>query len=189
VTDEHARGVRLLEEALECTAGPEGERLAARAVAIRTVIDGLAALDDVDVQHVHGDLHVGQLLRSATALVVNDFDGNPIAPSGERHRMRTAMADLASLIQSVDHVGRIVARRHPQHTDDVERFIAAAIERIESAYGTIRPARPGDETLLAALRVIQELHELVYAARALPRWLYVPDMALTAMFPTTGKQT
>lgn len=32
-----------------------------------------------------------------------------------------------------------------------------------------------DHLALGALRVIQELHEFVYAARSLPGWLYVPD--------------
>ena len=39
-----------------------------------------------------------------------------------------------------------------------------------------------DETLLPALRAVQELHELVYAVRRLPRWAYAPTLALTAMF-------
>lgn len=38
-----------------------------------------------------------------------------------------------------------------------------------------------DERLLRPLRVAQELHELVYAARYLPGWRYVPDHALPAL--------
>ena len=181
--DEYARGVALLADALACTSGLEGDRLAVRADRIRIAIDALAGLGDVPIQHIHGDLHLGQLLRSATVLVVNDFDGNPVAAPSERHRMRTTMADLASLIQSVDHVGRIVERRRPEHTEAIEAFIAAATAQVQSAYAQVRPLRAGDEILLAALRTIQELHEFVYAARSLPRWLYVPDLALTAMFP------
>jgi maltokinase len=40
-----------------------------------------------------------------------------------------------------------------------------------------------DERLLWPLRVAQELHEFVYAARHLPRWTYAPDGAICAMFP------
>jgi maltokinase len=38
-----------------------------------------------------------------------------------------------------------------------------------------------DEQLLRPLRVAQELHEFVYAARYLPTWRYVPDRALPAL--------
>ena len=38
-----------------------------------------------------------------------------------------------------------------------------------------------EERLLRPFRVAQELHELVYAARYLPEWRYVPDRALPAL--------
>ncbi|MCU1391801.1 MAG: aminoglycoside phosphotransferase [Ilumatobacteraceae bacterium] len=183
VADEHARGIALLDEALRCTRDTEGERLRRTAALIRAAIEPLASIGEVPVQHVHGDLHVGQILRSPAALVVNDFDGNPIAPPGQRHLRRSAMVDLASLVQSVDHVGRIVARRRPELAAAVDAFIADAVERVQTAYRAVLPAIEHDDVLLVALRAIQELHELVYAATSLPRWLYVPDAAIAAMFP------
>ena len=183
VTTEHELGIALLRDALACTAGPEGERLAARSGQIRAAIDALASVGEVPVQHVHGDLHVGQILRSDSVIVVNDFDGDPVAAPDGRHRRRSAMVDLAALIQSVDHVGRIVATRRPEHRSATLGFITAAVERVEHGYRAVRPAQPDDAVLLRALRTIQELHEFVYAAQSLPRWLYVPDAALTAMFP------
>jgi hypothetical protein len=39
-----------------------------------------------------------------------------------------------------------------------------------------------DPVLLPALRAVQELHELVYSVRRLPRWAYAPTLALRAMF-------
>ncbi|MCU1398188.1 MAG: hypothetical protein JWN62_1297 [Acidimicrobiales bacterium] len=183
VDHEHDLGIALLDEALACTTGAEGRRLAARAAQIRAAIDVLGSVGTVPVQHIHGDLHVGQMLRSDTALVVNDFDGDPIASHAEPHRRRSAMVDLAALMQSVDHVGRIVARRRPELVAEVDRFIADALERVERGYRTVRAARADDGVLLIALRVIQELHELVFAARSLPRWLYVPDAAMQSLFP------
>ena len=44
-----------------------------------------------------------------------------------------------------------------------------------AAYG------PLDAALLQALRVAQELHEFLYAATHLQRWMYVPDAALPAL--------
>ena len=33
----------------------------------------------------------------------------------------------------------------------------------------------------------QECHEYVYAARYLPRWRYVPDLAMRALMPVAGR--
>ena len=92
------------------------------------------------------------------------------------------MIDLASLLQSIDHVGRIVARRRPDGARAIDEFIGAGMRACRAAYEAIRPISATEERLLGPLRAIQELHEFVYAARSLPRWLYVPDAALSAMF-------
>ena len=43
-----------------------------------------------------------------------------------------------------------------------------------------------DERLLRPLEVAQECHEYVYAAGFLPRWRYVPDLAIRALVPDGG---
>jgi len=180
---EHDRGLSLLQAALACTAGTEGGRLAERATAIRALIDTISHIGEVDQQLVHGDLHVGQLLRAGDQLFVNDFDGSPVADAAMRRARRTPVVDLASLLQSFDHVGRVVAKRRPADADAIDTFIAAALAACRAGYERLRPLTAAERQLLAPLRAIQELHEFVYASRSLPRWLYVPDAALTAMFP------
>ena len=135
------------------------------------------------MQWVHGDLHVGQVIRANDTMLVIDFDGSPVAEPGKRHARRSPMVDLASMLQSIDHVGRIVAKRRPELTTAVEEFLTIATASAQSAYETIRPITTAEHDLLIGLRAIQELHEFVYAARSLPHWLYVPDAALQAMFP------
>jgi len=186
--DELRRGLGLLDEAMACTAGDAGTRLMARADSIRKRIAALGDAGTVSLQPTHGDLHVGQFLRSGDTLVVNDFDGNPLADAVERNRPRTPLADLAGLLQSIDHVGRIVVNRNPERGADIDAWIRTATDTAERMYRAAWPegeggAGPHADAVLAALRTIQELHEFVYAARSLPRWLYVPDAALAAMFP------
>lgn len=176
---EHARAVALLETALAVTDGEAGRRLAGRAAPIRRAIDALASAGSVEVQHIHGDLHVGQVLRWRDRLVVIDFDGNPVDGPGHDAR-RSPMVDLASIVQSVDHVGRVVARRRPDLEPAVADFIAEATAAVVSSYGRLGPV---DTELFTALRTAQELHELVYAHRHLPRWRYVPEAALAALHP------
>jgi maltokinase len=187
VDGEAVRGRRLLDDAKRLTDGSAGERLEVFAERIAADVAALDAVASVPVQPIHGDLHVGQMLRSGDEIVVNDFDGDPISvPPGigaevDGVERRSPMVDLASLVQSVDHVARVVAkRRRPELIDRLDAFIAVATAAVVDGYRSLAPV---DATLLRPLRVIQELHELVYAATVLPRWSYVPEAAIAALYP------
>ena len=182
---EHRRGTRLLDEAVRVTPGAAGERLATRITSLRGDLDLLDASGAIDIQPIHGDLHVGQLLRDGTGrIAVTDFDGDPVSPPGEPDsdgvERRSAMVDLASLVQSVDHVARVVAHWRPDLGDQVRPFVAAATTGVVEGYAEMAPV---EHRLLKALRAIQELHELVYAAHVRPRWRYAPDAALATLYP------
>lgn len=178
---EHARARSLLESARTFTDGSAAETLASRAEGIAACLASFDDVEAVEVQHIHGDLHVGQVLRTThDDLVVIDFDGDPVTEATSGDLLRSPMVDLASLVQSVDHVGRIAAKRQPELGTDVEDFVIDATAAVVAAYGKLAPVA---ESMLWALRVIQELHELVYAAKHLPRWQYVPEAALAALLP------
>jgi maltokinase len=157
----------------------EAERLRRRLARIDGTLALLDTGDDVDVQWTHGDLHAGQFLRDRHGrIVLTDFDGDPFADTGAKVVVAPCERDVASLVQSLDHVGRVAARRRPGSS--VESFVAAAIAAALDAYRARRPLR---DHLLWPLRVAQELHEYAYAATRLPVWMYVPDQAMTALFP------
>jgi maltokinase len=141
---------------------------------------------------LHGDLHVGQFLKSRTGqLLVTDFDGNPLVAVAERGRLRPLAVDVASLVQSIDHAGRVAQRRRPAATGALDALIAECAQATVAAHA--ERLRAGDrlhlfdDRLFGGLRAAQELHELVYSARHLPRWSYAPTATLAAMFPpSTG---
>jgi maltokinase len=164
--------------ALEHMTGEAGDRLRARLGQIDAALAALDRYDDVAVQRVHGDLHAGQFLRAGDRLLVTDFDGDPMTASADRVELQPVERDIAALLQSLDHVGRVAAKRRPGA--DVEPFVVAAIDAASRAY---RAAHPIDDALLWPLRVGQELHEYAYAATRLPVWGYVPDAAMCALFP------
>lgn len=63
------------------------------------------------IQRVHGDLHVGQVLRWPGGLVVVDFHPNPVvelAGLSVSQAMAPAARDIARLLRSLDHVARVV---------------------------------------------------------------------------------
>jgi len=182
-----ARAVATLDEALALTDGPEGDRLRAVADRARAVLDTFDELPGTLAIRIHGDLHVGQFLRWEHGLAVTDFDGNPMALAGERRALESPMRDLAALVRSVDHVGRIAYRRREGRDAEVERWIHSSTTGVTEAYWDALAAYGRadlfDGRLLRPFEVAQEAHEFVYAARFLPRWRYVPDLALAAMFP------
>ncbi|MGZ5288222.1 MAG: hypothetical protein ACXWE5_01950 [Actinomycetota bacterium] len=182
-----ARAEATLDEALALTDGPEGDRLRAVADRARADLDPFDELPGTLAMRVHGDLHVGQFLRWERGLAVTDFDGNPMAPVGERRALESPMRDLAALVRSVDHLGRIAQRRREDRDADIERWIGSSIAGVTEAYWEELAAHGRadlfDGRLLRPFEVAQEAHEFVYAARFLPRWRYVPDLAMAAMFP------
>jgi maltokinase len=163
------------ERALADRVRPDGSDPMSMAVDAR-----LAALDRLvgaELQRVHGDLHVGQVLRTSRGLVVTDFEGDPSLSLRERSRERSPLVDLASLLLSLDHAGCAAARREPSFDWRVwaRRARAACLAGYEGEAGAV------DGELLRALEVAKELRELVYASRWLPEWLYAPQAVLPTL--------
>ncbi|MEO8330159.1 MAG: aminoglycoside phosphotransferase, partial [Candidatus Nanopelagicales bacterium] len=178
----------LLEEAVQLVGGAEGERLRSRVSRIREAIEGVAVVDSAVTIPVHGDLHVGQILRWDGGYAVNDFDGNPVLAASDRLLPQPAARDVAGMLQSLDHVGRVVLRRvEGVDASRVVEWIAAAQDTFLTSYKTslssLNQSRLLDERFLLPFRVEQECREFVYAEKHLPRWRYVPDAALQALFP------
>lgn len=188
VRDWHRRAGAALVHAAEVVGGPEGERLRSRAARASAVVDELLGVEATPVIHGHGDLHVGQVLRWDGGMAVTDFDGNPVLPPQERFVPEPAARDVAGMLQSLDHVGRVVTRRVAGASASVvARWIVAAQAAFLSGYRSTLAghglSRLLDERLLPAFAVEQECREYAYATSHLPRWLYVPDAAFAALFP------
>ena len=143
---------------------------------VATALQPLRDAGHVAGHRIHGDLHAGQFLRAGDTMVVTDFDGNPLQDPAERARTQSPLRDVASMVQSIAHVGAVVVkRRRPDRADDVDRFTVAATAAALDAYVAEHSI---DEDLLLAFRVAQELHEYAYSIHHLPHWRYVADSAL-----------
>lgn len=175
--------------AVRLTDGPEGHRLAALAPRIAAEVTALASLAGTPLTEIHGDLHVGQVLRygPGPSYAINDFDGNPVLPAAERASRQPAARDIAAMLASLDHVGRIVLHRDEDaDAVAVELWIDQAQAAFLTAYrASLAHAGMGwllDERLVRPFRLWQECSEFLYAIHHLPDWRYVPDKALAALF-------
>ena len=151
----------------------------------------IAGVVDTTIIDVHGDLHIGQVLRTEPGedLSIIDFDGSPTRSPEQRLARQPAARDVAGMLASLDHVGRVVLHR-TEGLDEGQRarvhdWIAAAQLRFLDAY-VGRLAESGEESLLDVrlirpFQLQQECREFIYAARYLPHWKYVPEGALAAL--------
>ena len=183
------RAVNVLGEALAVTGGEAGIRLGNRRGGLEQLLNQVPKTASPAFD-LHGDLHLGQILRADGKYWLLDFDGDPQLPASERDRPDTAARDLAHLIASLDMVASVAAK-HLQVNDpaSLEKLYGWAQEagaRMTAAYVDAARAagQPAllDESQLPPLIAEQLLRELLYAHRFLPRWQYAADGALTYRF-------
>ncbi|QDC26442.1 aminoglycoside phosphotransferase [Georgenia yuyongxinii] len=172
-----------LRRALEVTTGAEHALLERHRDELTAAATLPLELAGTPMLRGHGDLHVGQVLRTGETYAVIDFDGNPVVPPAQRSRAHPPALDVAGMTQSIRHAG-LVLRRHDPDLDAarVEQVTGAFVQAFLDTYrATLAAAGHPDlleEALLRPFRLRQVCREFTYAATHLPRWAYVPTGAL-----------
>ncbi|MEU8249892.1 phosphotransferase [Nonomuraea sp. NPDC048916] len=133
---------------------------------------------EVPVQRVHGDYHLGQVMRTTTDWVVLDFEGEPGQPLAERRALSSPLRDVAGMLRSFDYAARHLLAGHaeaetlePRADEWSRRNRAAFLEGYTEAGGAISA---GDEALLRAFELSKAVYEVVYEARNRPTWIGIP---------------
>lgn len=160
-------------------------RLRARAEALESALRSVPTTT-APTFAVHGDLHVGQVLRdSSGAMRLIDFDGDP---QGGIHSHRAdAAVDLAHLLVSLDLVGAVVAKRLGADLPEIlvwcDHARSELLEGYRDAARRLGLAFLLDEARLPGLEARRLIREFTYARDFLPRWRYASDWAVTHRFP------
>ncbi|MER6732683.1 maltokinase N-terminal cap-like domain-containing protein [Streptomyces puniciscabiei] len=124
-------------------------------------------------QRIHGDLHLGQCLRSPSGeWSLIDFEGEPARPPAERRMPQPPVRDIAGMLRSFDYAAHSVTPPAP----DWARVCRAAYC---AGYAEVAGRDPRtDPVLMRAFETDKAVYETVYEARHRPDWLPVPLSAI-----------
>lgn len=148
------------------------------AAALRAGIARLATHPlPLEVQRVHGDFHLGQVLRSGESWKLLDFEGEPGADMAARALLDHPLRDVAGMLRSFAYAARVGGEHAP--AEGVAAWREACQAAFVSGYqasGATDPA--AGEVILNAYLIDKAAYEAVYEKRNRPGWLEVPLTAL-----------
>lgn len=134
---------------------------------------------------IHGDYHLGQVLRTAGDFVVIDFEGEPARSLEERRARQPAMKDVAGMVRSFNYAAWAGWFEHGRSDPALQGRAGEWDGRMRRAFwdGYRRtvansPVLPADEETQALLLSFFELEKLVYELNYelnhRPDWLPIP---------------
>jgi maltokinase len=147
--------------------------------ALRTAFEEVSTLTDpLEVQRIHGDYHLGQVMRTQTGWVLLDFEGEPAVPLEQRRARWPALRDVAGMLRSLDYAARFQLASN-ENADQIAAAARDWARRNQAAfctgYARAGGADPGKHGILVrALTLDKAVYEVIYEARNRPSWLSIP---------------
>ena len=140
----------------------------------------------------HGDLHLGQILRTGNDFLITDFEGEPARSLTERRLKRSPLRDVAGMLRSFDYAAHaaleslrargVAARKDPAQ---LERWTVLWARWVGSAFlrayrhdaedsGLLPTTREERRMALAVLLLEKCVYELGYELGSRPAWVGIP---------------
>jgi trehalose synthase-fused probable maltokinase len=168
---------------------PEDERLepiAHRGEELRDQLRDLAGIGGAGMAiRVHGDLHLGQVLRSDRGWTILDFEGEPARPLPERRTKSSPLRDVAGLLRSLAYAP-LAARLQRDADPPAEWEQRARVEFLDGYLDAIDPTllpatKREIDQLLAIYELEKAVYELNYELNNRPDWVEIPVAGITRL--------
>jgi maltose alpha-D-glucosyltransferase/alpha-amylase len=178
----------------------QARQLLAQRAGVKTMLGGLAGDPARFGQRirVHGDYHLGQLLRARTDFLIVDFEGEPARSIEERRRKQSPLRDVAGMLRSFSYAAHSALAHHIQRRPDQaaalqpwavlwENSVAGAFLR---GYGdtigghSLLPVHEDAQILLSSLQLEKAFYELLYELNNRPSWVHIPLIGLLGLLTT-----
>jgi trehalose synthase-fused probable maltokinase len=133
----------------------------------------------------HGDLHLGQVLRTPDRWVILDFEGEPARPLVDRRRKRSPLRDVAGMLRSFAYAASAVQlqrrRAAPEGWEDDARrsYLDGYLNTVDTQL--LPSGRAAVEHVLTIFEVEKAVYELAYEINNRPEWAGIPAAGLSRL--------
>jgi maltose alpha-D-glucosyltransferase / alpha-amylase len=168
----------------------------------RQILDRFAPLSggfpSIQRIRIHGDYHLGQVLRVKTDFVILDFEGEPARPLAVRRSKQCPLKDVAAMLRSFGYAAYAglmnYTARHPEDLTRLEpwaqlweRSAAAEFLRAyhQAAQGAdfLPPGKADFRKLLNVFLLDKALYEVLYELNSRPAWVGIPLKGIVSLVP------
>ena len=166
----------------------------------REIADRFRGMEDLDISlkvtRIHGDYHLGQVLRVMDDFVILDFEGEPARPLAERRTPKSPLRDVAGMLRSFSYAAQVgyqsFVARHPRDAAPLEPWAKLWENCVSAAFlATYREAVASTDLipsgnaelglLLDAFLLDKALYELNYELNHRPAWTRIPLLGILAL--------
>ncbi len=187
-----------LDKLLELS-NPRLEKLRAVRGQIVEHFDALRHVADPGVAtRIHGDYHLGQVLRTDLGWIVIDFEGEPARPSAERRLRWSPLRDVAGMLRSFDYAAAAALAERTSPDDPAweelsaqgdawaqanrDAFWQAYVARIGNS-SRVLPRGDSAMVVRRAFEVQKAVYEVLYELGHRPEWVNIPLRFLLRLRP------
>jgi maltose alpha-D-glucosyltransferase/alpha-amylase len=149
---------------------------------------------------IHGDYHLGQVLRARGDYVILDFEGEPARSLAERRAKQSPLRDVAGMLRSFSYAAYSAldhfTQRHPGTAKSLEPWARLWQNAVSTEFLTawrttiaaqnapashLTPQLTQAHRLLNAYLLEKALYELLYELNNRPAWVRIPLAGILAL--------
>lgn len=137
---------------------------------------------------IHGDYHLGQILRKREQLMIIDFEGEPSTTHSQRLLKNAALQDVAGMIRSFHYAIQAVLKNYPETLsiklspiadawcDSIKQlYLSNYLLNIKKTTQVLVPAEEEKQILLLNTLILHKaIYELGYELQNRPDWVAIP---------------